>query len=104
MSFAKLKAEFDAWIESEREFLEERGLYPESMLAAYQMLLAWQASRTALAVDLPAAEAWLNDGRLDREKDATADECVALAPLSEVRAALVEAGVAVVVRVLDASD
>lgn len=55
----------------------------------------WVDARAALVVELPAIEAWDNDGRLDREKDEEADVRVGLVPRVEVRAALEAAGVRV---------
>ena len=57
---------------------------------------AWywfKRSRQALVVNLPAVEAWDNDGRLDREKDDTADCAMGLVPGIEVRNALTDAGI-----------
>lgn len=53
----------------------------------------WISSRQMLVVDLPAVEAWDNDGRLDREKDDTADCSMGLVPVIDVRIALRAAGI-----------
>lgn len=81
MSEEKVVSAFSEWLESERERLEESGLYPDSMLSAYQMRLAWQASRAALVVELPMPV-------LDIDGDL-------LFCMDECRAALKEAGVRV---------
>ncbi|OWQ42532.1 hypothetical protein CDH05_06885 [Pseudomonas lactis] len=52
--------------------------------------IGWSASRETLVMDLPAVEAWDNDGRLDREKDDTADCAIGLVPVIDVRNALTE--------------
>ncbi|WP_158497508.1 hypothetical protein [Pseudomonas lactis] len=44
---------------------------------------------------MPAVEAWDNDGRLDREKDDTADCAIGLVPVIDVRNALTELGIAI---------
>lgn len=57
---------------------------------------AWhwfKRSREMLVVDLPAVEAWDNDGRLDREKDETADCAMGLVPVIDVCNALKVAGI-----------
>ena len=59
---------------------------------------AWywfKRSRETLVVDLPAVEAWDNDGRLDREKDDTADCAIGLVPSFDVRIMLVGAGITI---------
>lgn len=53
------------------------------------------AAPAAPVVELPAVVAWLNDGRLDQEKDEDAEECAALGLLCEMRAAIAAAGVRV---------
>ncbi|WAT26774.1 hypothetical protein [Pseudomonas sp. GXZC] len=55
----------------------------------------WQQSRESLVMELPAAEAWDNDGRLDREKDDTADCAMGLVPVIDVRIALRASGITV---------
>lgn len=57
--------------------------------------LIWQASRAAVVVELPAVEAWLNDGRLDREPDKDAGERMGLVPRIDVRRAIKAAGIGV---------
>ena len=59
---------------------------------------AWywfKRSRETLVVDLPAVEAWDNDGRLDREKDDTAECSMGLVPVIDVRIALRAAGISI---------
>ncbi|AZF37755.1 hypothetical protein C4J88_2975 [Pseudomonas sp. R4-39-08] len=59
---------------------------------------AWhwfKRSREMLVVDLPAVEAWDNDGRLDREKDDTADCAMGLVPVIDVRIAMTAAGITI---------
>ncbi|MBV4478735.1 hypothetical protein [Pseudomonas khavaziana] len=59
---------------------------------------AWywfKRSRETLVVDLPAVEAWDNDGRLDREKDDTANCAMGLAPVIDVRIAMTAAGISI---------
>lgn len=57
--------------------------------------IGWSASRETLVVELPAVEAWDNDGRLDREKDDTADCAIGLVPSFDVRIVLVGAGITI---------
>lgn len=55
----------------------------------------YKRSREMLVVDLPAVEAWDNDGRLDREKDDTANCAMGLVPVIDVRIAMTAAGITV---------
>ena len=57
--------------------------------------IGWSASRETLLVDMPAVEAWDNDGRLGREKDEAADRATGLVPVIDVRNALTELGIAI---------
>ncbi|WP_034134176.1 hypothetical protein [Pseudomonas lactis] len=57
--------------------------------------IGWSASRETLVVELPAVEAWDNDGRLDREKDDTADCAIGLVPSFDVRIVLLGAGITI---------
>lgn len=57
--------------------------------------IGWSAFRDTLVVDMPAVEAWDNDGRLDREKDDTADCAIGLVPSFDVRFLLAGAGITI---------
>ena len=55
--------------------------------------IGWSAFRDTLVVEFPAVEAWDNDGRLNCEKDDTADCAIGLVPVIDVRNALTELGI-----------
>lgn len=106
MSEGKMREEFEAWHRSKfatkyctgqptRDM--HNGVYADEYGPQHEQERweIWQASRTALEIEMPAVEAWINDGRLDREKDEDADECIGLAPLCDVRAAIEAVGVGV---------
>lgn len=100
MSPDKLRAEFEAFAGSPEFGLSpahfekaEDGEYINMPTDAYWQ--CFRAGRASAVVELPAIEAWDNDGRLDREPDEDADERVGLAPRVDVRIALEEAGVTV---------
>ena len=86
---------FEAWLAEREQKRAADGWYPYSSREISLMRCAWQASRAAAVVELPAIEAWDNDGRLDRERDEDAGERIGLVPLIDVRIALEEAGVTV---------
>lgn len=100
MSTDKLRAEFEAWAGGPEFGLspahfskDERGEYINMPTDAYW--LCFRAGRASAVVELPAIEAWDNDGRLDREQDEDARERTGLCPRIEVRIALEQAGVTV---------
>lgn len=103
MSVEKMREEFEAHVYSTPFYAyqpgdpldidDADGGYLDANL--HGAWLSWQASRAALVVELPAIEAWDNDGRLDREKDEDADVRIGLVPRVDVRAAIEAAGVTV---------
>lgn len=102
MSTDKMRDDFEAWLMTEERFtdpVERSDLELFDGEYGYEnmqlMWIAWQASRAALCVDLPAVEAWLNDGRLDREPDEDAGERMGFVPRIDVRRAIEAAGVRV---------
>lgn len=101
MTADKIRASFEAYITGPQfdmppEAVErdaETGEYRRHDVQTYW--LAWLASRASAAVELPAIEAWDNDGSLDREPDDDARERVGLVPSIDVRLALMEVGVGI---------
>lgn len=97
----RMRADFEAYMTgpqfgmapSEIERNPETGEYQRHDVQTFW--LVWIASRASIDFEMPAIEAWDSDGRLDRERDDEAGECVGLVPAVEVRSSLREAGVTV---------